>query len=226
MPYGFIYITTNMLNGKKYLGQKKFDSHWRSYIGSGKAFKKAVQKYGKANFCRDIILLCNSADELNNAERDLSVFLNVVESNDWYNEVYGGGAMFGYTASVASRRKNALSHIGKRPSEEVRHRLSEAQKKRFANSNKHPSSGRLVSSETRRKMSEAHKGMAAGAKSVRAFGVVMIYPDGNTRHFGSIREAERETGANRSTIRYRISVKNPDKNGVAWALESEALRYG
>ncbi|WP_373854704.1 hypothetical protein [Clostridium arbusti] len=24
-PYGFIYITTNMVNGKKYIGQKMFD---------------------------------------------------------------------------------------------------------------------------------------------------------------------------------------------------------
>ena len=25
-PYGFIYLTTNYINGKRYIGQKKFDN--------------------------------------------------------------------------------------------------------------------------------------------------------------------------------------------------------
>ena len=34
-PYGFIYLTTNHFNDKKYIGQKKFDSNWKNYFGSG-----------------------------------------------------------------------------------------------------------------------------------------------------------------------------------------------
>ena len=49
-PYGFIYITTNMINGKKYIGQKMFRERWKKYIGSGKLLKRAVNKYGKENF--------------------------------------------------------------------------------------------------------------------------------------------------------------------------------
>ena len=56
-PYGFIYITTNMVNGRKYLGQKGFDKDWKSYLGSGTAFKKAIEKYGKDNFSRNIMAL-------------------------------------------------------------------------------------------------------------------------------------------------------------------------
>ena len=223
--YGFIYITTNMINGKKYLGQKKFDCRWKSYLGSGKAFKKAVQKYGRENFQRNIVTICRSAEELNKAERELSEFLNVVESEDWYNEVYGGGAMSGYKVSEISKRKNALSHIGKRPTAVVRQKLSAAQKERFATSQDHPFRERTVSVETKRKMSEARKGLYVGAKSVRSCGVVMLQPNGVQKHFGSIREAERETGVNRSTIQYRVSVNKPDKNGVTWRIESE-VRIG
>ena len=48
-PYGFIYITTNMVNGKRYIGQKKFCDGWKTYLGSGKLLKEAIKKYGKEN---------------------------------------------------------------------------------------------------------------------------------------------------------------------------------
>ena len=156
----------------------------------------------------------------------MSRFLNVVESPEWYNEVYGGGSMSGYKVSEISKRKNSVSHIGKRPTDEVRQRLSIAQKKRFANCKNHPLRGLTVSLETRQKMSDARKGMFIGSKSVRSYGIVMITPDDISRHFGSIREAERETGVNRSTIQYRISVNKPDKNGIVWRRESEVCASG
>lgn len=51
-PYGFIYITTNMANGMKYLGQKSFDDNykWPNYLGSGKVFKNALKKIRKRKF--------------------------------------------------------------------------------------------------------------------------------------------------------------------------------
>ena len=45
-PYGFIYITTNLIDGKRYLGQRKFYGNWQEYLGSGAAFKQAIDKYG------------------------------------------------------------------------------------------------------------------------------------------------------------------------------------
>ena len=222
-PYGFIYITTNMINGKKYLGQKKFDCRWKSYLGSGKALKRAIQRYGKENFKRDIIMVCYSAEELNKAERELSISLNVVESKGWYNEVYGGGSMSGYKVSEISKRKNALSHIGKRPSDEVRQKLSKAQKERFSNPLKHPCYGKTITEETRQKMSEAHKGKTAGGKSVCAVGVVRICANGEKNCFGSIREAEKETGVNRSTIQYRLTKNKPDRNGFLWKKSEVAI---
>ena len=48
--YGYVYITTNKITGKQYIGKhraKKFDS---SYKGSGKYLLRAFNKYGKDNF--------------------------------------------------------------------------------------------------------------------------------------------------------------------------------
>jgi group I intron endonuclease len=50
---GIIYLTINQINGKVYIGQTSIDS--KSYIGSGKAFLKAVKKYGKRNFTKTIL---------------------------------------------------------------------------------------------------------------------------------------------------------------------------
>lgn len=124
-PYGFIYITTNMCDGKRYLGQKKFDNEWQNYLGSGTVFKRAVKKYGKENFVRNIIDIAYSDNELNQKEYDYSVFLNVVDSNDWYNLVYGGGTTTGYHASNETKRK-----IGNKA------------KERFANPENHPMYGK------------------------------------------------------------------------------------
>ena len=66
-PYGFIYITTNMVNGKRYLGQKRFEygTDWRSYLGSGQALRTAINLYGKEKFSRNVVCFCYSEDELN-----------------------------------------------------------------------------------------------------------------------------------------------------------------
>lgn len=92
--YGFIYVTTNLLNGKKYVGQKKIDkrSKWKSYLGSGIALKESVEKYGKENFHREIIDIAFNKNELNNWERYYTILFNSVDDESWYNMCHGGGS--------------------------------------------------------------------------------------------------------------------------------------
>lgn len=52
---GFIYITTNKINNKKYIGKKKMKINAMTYLGSGKRLLKVIGKYGIENFERDII---------------------------------------------------------------------------------------------------------------------------------------------------------------------------
>lgn len=90
--YGFIYITTNLINGKKYIGQKKFDnkSRWISYLGSGSHLMKSIKKYGKQNFHRDIVDIGYSGDELNRLEYKWIKDLDAVKSEYFYNKIEGG----------------------------------------------------------------------------------------------------------------------------------------
>ena len=91
-PYGFIYITTNLINGKKYIGQKKFDSTgaWKSYLGSGVVLKQAISIYGKENFKKNIIYISYDKETLDKVEKEYIELFDAVKSTDYYNIAAGG----------------------------------------------------------------------------------------------------------------------------------------
>lgn len=95
------------MNGKRYIGQKKFDngSRWKSYIGSGYHLQKAINKYGKDNFKRDIVDIAFSENELNEKEREWIKNYNAVEDKSYYNMIDGGNV----TESLL--KKNSISVI-------------------------------------------------------------------------------------------------------------------
>ena len=84
----FIYITTNIVNGKKYIGMCTRDD--RNYIGSGKLLKDAIKKYGKENFKRDIIEECCDFKTLCEREKYWIDYYDAVNSDDFYNLIDGG----------------------------------------------------------------------------------------------------------------------------------------
>jgi hypothetical protein len=84
----FIYLTTNKINNKKYIGLCTRDDDL--YLGSGKLIKAAIAKYGKDNFERIIIEECNSINELSKAERKWIEHYDAVNSDEFYNLSEGG----------------------------------------------------------------------------------------------------------------------------------------
>lgn len=113
--YGFIYITTNHINGKRYIGQRKYDKQgkWKDYLGSGVVLSKAITKYGIENFSKEIIEECNSKKELNEREKYWISYYNAVNSNDFYNIASGGdggNTLVGYTDKQLKIHSKVLSH--------------------------------------------------------------------------------------------------------------------
>jgi group I intron endonuclease len=51
----YVYIITNLINGKQYVGSSRKHQIDENYYGSGRVIKDALKKYGKNNFTRDII---------------------------------------------------------------------------------------------------------------------------------------------------------------------------
>lgn len=110
--FGYIYLTTNKVNGKMYVGQKTSTVFLKEeYLGSGKLLSKAIDKYGRENF--EVTLLEEvQGDKSNLDEREIywiSV-LDAVNSDRFYNLHPGGvgGATYGNLGHKASKEKLEL----------------------------------------------------------------------------------------------------------------------
>lgn len=85
----FVYVTTNKVNGKKYIG-KHTGSLDDEYLGSGAVLKKAIAKYGKQNFERDVLGITEDADALDVLERFFIEKFNAANDPSYYNIADGG----------------------------------------------------------------------------------------------------------------------------------------
>lgn len=100
--YGFVYIITNTITGKKYIGKKffysmktkvikgkkkryKIASDWQTYYGSNTELQNDVKLHGMEHFKREIIHLCKSKGECGYLEAKEQFDRSVLESNDYYN---------------------------------------------------------------------------------------------------------------------------------------------
>ena len=83
--YGYVYKTTNLINGKTYIGQHKSGYFDIGYKGSGKLIKRAIKKYGKDKFTKTIIKDYYTTEELEKAEEELILKTNAVYDDNYYN---------------------------------------------------------------------------------------------------------------------------------------------
>ena len=134
---GFIYKTTCPVNGKIYIGKHE-GSEDDGYIGSGKMFQRALRKYGKENFKREILRYCNTLHELRIWEH---VYIKKYHSQD---------PRIGY--NIASGDVNSSEYNpAKLP--EVREKMSKKKKGKISSFR-----GKTLSDEAKRKISEKNKG--------------------------------------------------------------------
>lgn len=148
--YGLIYCTTNLVNGKKYIGQTKRINK-QSYIGSGVAFDNAVKKYGKSNFNRETLQYCIDQEDLNESEIYWVDFFGADKSDLFYNIAPGGR---GGKASKETCDKISYSLIGHEVLIETRKKIGDANR------------NRVWSEESRNKMSAYVKSDANTLRNV------------------------------------------------------------
>lgn len=155
-----VYKTTNLLNGKFYVGQDSKNDP--KYLGSGLLLKKAIEKYGEENFIKEILEECKTKEELN--EREIYWISETKAKDLGYNIADGGHG--GNTYTDETKQKISKQYKGRYVSPETvmkrketrsknpeKYKLSEERKRTIGEFHK----GKVISEETKKKMSESHK---------------------------------------------------------------------
>jgi group I intron endonuclease len=165
MMNAHIYLVTNKLNGKQYVGQTTVA---RNKVGHGLIVTEAYKKHGKDNFnyepiCKNI----NNRNTLNFIER---FWIKVIDSRfpNGYNIEAGGSnkgivaestkeklrvANLGKKVSNETKAKIALSSTGRYPSEETKAKLKVARSKQIP-----PMLGKTTKEETKKLLSQLRMG--------------------------------------------------------------------
>ena len=87
--YHYLYKTTNLINNKYYYGIHSTNNLVDGYLGSGIYLRRAIRKYGKDNFKREIIKMFDNREELVQGEINL-ITEDVLKDKQNMNCQYGG----------------------------------------------------------------------------------------------------------------------------------------
>lgn len=88
--YHYVYITTDTLNGKQYIGKHSTTNLDDGYVGSGAIIKQIVKAGGKERLKKEILEFCSSAEEAYQKEEYYVQLYRAVESEHFYNLKNGG----------------------------------------------------------------------------------------------------------------------------------------
>jgi group I intron endonuclease len=97
---GWVYLITNIVNGKKYIGlttletpQKRYEKHWiNALAGLEYALYRAFRKYGESNFKFEVIYtaICENQDELKNCISNMEAYYAEQMETYIWNDQPGG----------------------------------------------------------------------------------------------------------------------------------------
>jgi hypothetical protein len=139
-----------------------------NYLGSGKNLKRAIKKYGKENFIREILFEFSSYDEMIQKEKEL-VTLELCKEENNYNLGPGGkGGLIWISNPMLGKSQSDKQKL---LAKETRTRLNKDPK--FIQENKERLKGRAAtfkgkthSEETKKQMSESSKGSVPWNKGI------------------------------------------------------------
>lgn len=237
---GYIYLRTNKVNGKKYVGLttnlKRRQCRWKNLSEkyAGNAINNARKKYGIDSFDFEILKECKD-EELNKWEMYYIKELNTKVPYG-YNLTDGGEGMNGYTLSEETKRKIGKANKGERNynygkhlSEKIRNKISESLK------------GTIFTEERKKKISESKKGEKNGmygkhhteewkkqhGKKVKGkTSKPVLQIDKNTNEtiaiFSSIKEVNKQLGYSNGHISQCCKGKRKTCGGYIWKYKESA----
>jgi len=191
--FNYVYITTNLINGKQYVGDHSANNlKDKRYIGSGQLIIKAIKKYGKENFKKEILEHFKTKQEAFNAQEKYIKEHDTLVPNGYNISPKGGHNVKGCFSEVSKykisnslketyknnpelRENLRMKATGRKASEETikilrtvdrsKWKISEEGLQHIKEFAKKPKS-----EETKKKLSDSHKGKKHTEETKRKIG--------------------------------------------------------
>ena len=174
-----IYLVTNLLNGKRYVGQTRLmlERRWKQHLrdarnGSTTLIGRAIRKYSAHVFSVSVLCACSSQEELDAREQEYISILGTHSSKGkGYNLTAGGfggqhgavGPMKGKRHSAATRERMRKAHEGKPHPQKYRDQRGE-KNPMFGNHAKR----KPCSASRKKKIGDANRGRFSSALAKQA----------------------------------------------------------
>lgn len=215
-----VYLLTNEVNGKKYVGQtvQPWQNRWRHHcwkstvLGTNMPIASAIAKYGRDAFAMSVLSTCSSQEELNRLELHWARKLNTFSPHG-YNLRAGAGTG---ALSEETKKKISRANTGKRHSPETIQKLRDSHR------------GHPVAAETRSKLSAINKGKRGSdlcyerAAEANSKTFTLVSPTGKLVTFKNMARFCRDNDLNRFKLCEVAAGRAGSHKG--WKLPSRAER--
>ena len=221
-----LYKITNLINGKKYIGQtiRNLSIRWKQHLrkeGNCYALHAAFKKYGNENFEIKILVKCNSIEELNHREEYYIKLLNTMSPNG-YNLIGGGNSKVN-SAETIKRKTEANIRNASRPGAKEKNR-----KARMNYLSNNPNYGRIHSLKLKKRYIEdpsllERAAVLKGGKPFNVFNkntMELVWSGINQK------ECQKTLGVKQGNISNCLKLKKKTCNGYIFRyLDEENVKY-
>ena len=212
----FVYKTTNLKNGKFYVGVHETYNLNGGYLGSGKVLRNSIYFHGKENFKREIIEFCEDKKSMYEKEKELA-------TEELVNNIKCMNLTVGGVGFIDDEKHRKISSYGgkaraKKIKEDPEFRdihnkiVGETMRKNhmLGKIKYNTFTGKKHSEETKKKMREVMKGKGAGKKNSQ-YGTCWITKNGINK---KIKKEELDYYISKDWARGRISIFQPKDKWV------------
>jgi len=109
--FHYVYLTTNLINGKQYIGDRTTLILPDKYLGSGYNLKKAIKRYGRNNFKKEILQFFSNRELAFKAQEQYIKKYNTLIPNG-YNLSVNGGVLENKTGILFEKRVYVYDRAG------------------------------------------------------------------------------------------------------------------